>query len=174
MFITQRPARVPAGRAQSTAKIAKEPKAGPQWFVNQQSKRAELLSNANVTKLWIENRQTRAMSCSSSRTSHSCVCLAPIFWNRPADVLQASNADEALHLLETHPEVRVVFSDVEMPGSLDGLGLARCICQRWPRIGIVLTSGHRVRMEMIPQEGRFLAKPYDGKALVRHIEEIIH
>jgi two-component system, response regulator PdtaR len=90
------------------------------------------------------------------------------------DVLQASNADEALHLLETHPEVRVVFSDVEMPGSLDGLGLARCIFQRWPRIGIVLTSGHRVRMEMIPQEGRFLAKPYDGKALVRHIAEIIH
>jgi CheY-like chemotaxis protein len=89
-------------------------------------------------------------------------------------VLQASNADEALHLLETHPEVRVVFSDVEMPGSLDGLGLARCICQRWPQIGIVLTSGHRIRMEMIPQEGKFLAKPYDGKALVRHIEEIIH
>jgi CheY-like chemotaxis protein len=89
-------------------------------------------------------------------------------------VLQASNADEALHLLETHPEVRVVFSDVEMPGSLDGLGLARCICQRWPQIGIVLTSGHRIRMEMIPQEGKFLAKPYDGEALVRHIEEIIH
>jgi CheY-like chemotaxis protein len=90
------------------------------------------------------------------------------------DVLQAGNADEALHLLETHPEVRVVFSDVEMPGSLDGLGLAQCICQRWPRIGIVLTSGHRIRMEMIPREGRFLAKPYDGKALVRHIEEIMH
>jgi CheY-like chemotaxis protein len=90
------------------------------------------------------------------------------------DVLQAGNADEALRLLETHPEVRVVFSDIQMPGSLDGLGLARRICQRWPRIGIVLTSGHRVRAEMIPREGRFLPKPYDGKALVREIEEIIH
>lgn len=88
-------------------------------------------------------------------------------------VLQACNADEALRLLEAHPEVRVVFSDVEMPGSLDGLGLARHICQHWPQIGIVLTSGHRIRVEMIPQEGRFLAKPYDGKALVRQIEAIL-
>ena len=90
------------------------------------------------------------------------------------DVLQASNADEALHLLETHPEVRVVFSDVEMPGSLDGLGLARCICQRWPRIGIVLTSGHYIRPEMKPRGGSFLAKPYDGQALVREIGEIVN
>ncbi|HUB64436.1 MAG TPA: response regulator [Methylocella sp.] len=89
-------------------------------------------------------------------------------------VLQAANADEALRLLEIHPEVQVVFSDVEMPGSLDGLGLAQYICQRWPRIGIVLTSGHRIRTEMIPHEGRFLAKPYDGRALVRQIEEFLH
>jgi CheY-like chemotaxis protein len=90
------------------------------------------------------------------------------------DVLQACDAGEALCVLETHPEVRAVFSDIQMPGSLDGLGLARRIYQRWPQIGIVLTSGHRVRAEMIPREGRFLAKPYDGKALVRHIEEVIH
>src|ERR1700690_572153 len=78
------------------------------------------------------------------------------------DVLQAGNADEALRLLETHPEGRVVFSDIQMPGSLDGLGLARRICQRWPRIGIVLPSGHQVRAEMLPREGKFLPKPYDG------------
>ena len=89
------------------------------------------------------------------------------------EVLEAGNADEALRILETTPDVRVVFSDVEMPGSLDGLGLARNICQRWPSIGIVLTSGHRIRAEMIPREGRFLAKPYDGQALVRQIEEIV-
>jgi hypothetical protein len=61
-----------------------------------------------------------------------------------------------------------------MPGSFDGLGLARRICRRWPSIGIVLTSGHRVRAEMIPREGRFLAKPYDGRVLVRQIEEIVN
>ena len=90
------------------------------------------------------------------------------------EVLEAGNADEALRILEATPEVRVVFSDVEMPGSLDGLGLARNICRRWPSIGIVLTSGHRIREETIPREGRFLAKPYDGQALVRHIEEIVN
>ncbi len=89
------------------------------------------------------------------------------------EVLEAGSAGEALRILEATPEVRVVFSDVEMPGSLDGLGLARCICQRWPGIGIILTSGNRIRAETIPREGRFLAKPYDGKALVRQIEEIV-
>jgi two-component system, response regulator PdtaR len=89
------------------------------------------------------------------------------------EVLEAGNADEALRILEATPEVRVVFSDVEMPGSLDGLGLARNICQCWPRIGILLTSGHRIRAETLPREARFLAKPYDGQALVRHIEEIV-
>ncbi len=90
------------------------------------------------------------------------------------EVLEAGNAGEALRILEATPEVRVVFSDVEMPGSLDGLGLARCICQRWPDIGIILTSGNRIRAETIPCEGRFLPKPYDGKALVRQIEEIVN
>ena len=87
--------------------------------------------------------------------------------------MQAGDAAEALRLLETHPEVSAVFSDVEMPGSLDGLELAQCICQRWPGIGIVLTSGHRVTAELMPQGGRFLGKPYDGNALVRQIEEIL-
>jgi len=90
------------------------------------------------------------------------------------EVLEAGNADEALRILEATPEVRVVFSDVEMPGSLDGLGLARNICRRWPSIGIVLTSGHRIRAETIPREGMFLPKPYDGQVLVRHIEEIVN
>ncbi len=90
------------------------------------------------------------------------------------EVLEAGNADEALRILEATPEVRVVFSDVEMPGSLDGLGLARNICRRWPSIGIVLTSGHRIRAETIPHEGKFLPKPYDGQVLVRHIEEIVN
>ena len=90
------------------------------------------------------------------------------------EVLEAGNADEAFRILEATPEVRVVFSDVELPGSLDGLGLARNICRRWPSIGIVLTSGHHIREEMIPGDGRFVPKPYDGQALVRQIEEIVN
>src|ERR1700732_2406229 len=87
--------------------------------------------------------------------------------------LEAGNAGAAVRILEATPDVRVVFSDVEMPGSLDGLALASRICRRWPSIGIVLTSGHRIREETIPREGRFVAKPYDGQVLVRQIEEIV-
>jgi two-component system, response regulator PdtaR len=89
-------------------------------------------------------------------------------------VLEAGNADEALRIIEATPEVRVVFSDIEMPGSLDGLGLAHRISRRWPSIGIVLASGHRIRAETIPREVRFLPKPYDGTVLVRHIKEIVN
>lgn len=88
-------------------------------------------------------------------------------------VLQASNADEALRVLESHPEVGVVFSDIEMPGALDGLELARRICKRWPEIGIVLTSGHQLRAEIIPRDGRFLPKPYVGTSLLREIKEVM-
>jgi two-component system, response regulator PdtaR len=98
-----------------------------------------------------------------------------IFSPRPGfEVLEARNGDEALRILEATQEVRVVFSDVEMPGSLDGLGLARRICQRWSSIGIVLTSGHLIREKTILRDGKFLLKPYDGQALVRQIEEIVN
>ncbi|MGH6853108.1 MAG: response regulator [Methylocella sp.] len=90
------------------------------------------------------------------------------------EVLEAGNAAEALRILEATPAVRVVFTDVEMPGSLDGLGLAGRVGQRWPGIGIVLTSGHRLRAETIPREGKFLPKPYSGPVLVRHIKEIVN
>lgn len=90
------------------------------------------------------------------------------------EVLEAGNADEALRILEATANVRAVFSDIEMPGSLDGLGLATCVCRRWPNVGIVLTSGHRIRAGTIPHDGRFLAKPYDGQALVREIREIVN
>jgi DNA-binding NtrC family response regulator len=86
-------------------------------------------------------------------------------------VLQAGNADEALRVLDSHPQVRVVFCDIELPGSLNGLGLARCICERWPAIGLVLTSGHPLYKEMAARKGRFLAKPYAGSELVHQIEE---
>ncbi len=89
------------------------------------------------------------------------------------EVLEAGNADQALRILKSTQDVRVVFSDVEMPGSLDGLGLAHNIRRRWPGIEIVLTSGHHISEETIPREGRFVAKPYDGQVLVRQVEEMM-
>lgn len=81
------------------------------------------------------------------------------------EVLEACNADEALAILGLHDEVRLLFSDVDMPGSMDGLELARQVHERWPNIRLLLTSGHHDLQEtMLPDDGKFVAKPwtYDG------------
>jgi CheY-like chemotaxis protein len=56
-------------------------------------------------------------------------------------VIEAGNADEALTLLEVRHDVRLVFTDVDMPGSLNGYALARIVDMRWPGIGVIVTSG---------------------------------
>lgn len=75
------------------------------------------------------------------------------------DVLEASNAEEALQLLEATDDISFVFTDVDMPGRLDGFQLAERIEARWPQIGVLVTSGGRRPDEMRPIR-RFVAKPY--------------
>ena len=55
--------------------------------------------------------------------------------------IEASNADEAIAILEARKDIRIVFTDIDMPGSMDGLKLARAIRDRWPPIELILTSG---------------------------------
>jgi CheY-like chemotaxis protein len=84
--------------------------------------------------------------------------------------LCARNGDEALPLLESRPDVKVVFTDVNMPGRVDGLSLAREVSRRWPWIDVLITSG-RVRegdIDLQP-EWPFTPKPYDPKKVVRRI-----
>jgi CheY-like chemotaxis protein len=77
------------------------------------------------------------------------------------DVVEASNADDAIQLLETKPEIRVVFSDIEMPGSMDGLILMHAVRERWPPANLVLASGRvSPRVEDMPERTVFLRKPY--------------
>jgi CheY-like chemotaxis protein len=56
--------------------------------------------------------------------------------------VEASNADEAIAVLQARKDIRIVFTDINMPGSMDGLKLARAIRDRWPPIELILTSGH--------------------------------
>ena len=56
--------------------------------------------------------------------------------------IEVSNADEAIAILEARKDIRIVFTDIDMPGSMDGLKLARAIRDRWPPIELILTSGH--------------------------------
>ena len=77
------------------------------------------------------------------------------------DVVEAANADEAIAILEARPDIHVVFTDIQMPGSMDGLKLARFVRGRWPPIKIVATSGFVcVGEDDLPQGSRFLTKPY--------------
>ena len=91
------------------------------------------------------------------------------------DTLEAGNADEAIALLETRSDIRIVFTDINLPGSLDGLRLAHAIRHRWPPIELLLTSGHTpVADEDMPERGLFLAKPYDQDELVRTLRSFVH
>lgn len=76
--------------------------------------------------------------------------------------VEARNADEAIAILEGRTDIHIVFTDVDMPGSMDGLRLAAAIRDRWPPIEIIITSGHiRLDDSSIPANTVFFPKPYD-------------
>jgi CheY-like chemotaxis protein len=90
------------------------------------------------------------------------------------EVVEAANADQAIDILESRRDITVVFTDVQMPGSMDGLKLARAVRGRWPPIKIVATSGHlHVRETDLPEGGRFLPKPYRPVQIVGTLRELI-
>ena len=91
---------------------------------------------------------------------------ADMFQDAGYRVLQAGNADEALHLFETNTDIRVLFTDVSMPGSMSGADLALDVAKRWPAIGIIMTSG-RPRPDKLPLSMRFHDKPYEPIAVLR-------
>ena len=82
------------------------------------------------------------------------------------EVYEAGSADAAIALLELHREIRLIVTDVDMPGSMDGLKLAHAVRDRWPPIKIIVTSGRdRIGPHDLPEGGRFFAKPYDPGAI---------
>ena len=89
------------------------------------------------------------------------------------DVVEAANADEAMKILEVRLDITVVFTDIQMPGSMDGLKLAAAIRGRWPPIKIVATSGVvDVRGVDLPEGGQFLPKPYSSAEIVGALREL--
>jgi CheY-like chemotaxis protein len=86
-------------------------------------------------------------------------------------VLEASNADEAMHVLESHADVGILVTDIDMPaGSMDGLGLAASVHDRWPSIKIIIVSGrYQATLAEIPDGSVFLSKPYRPDVLVTQL-----
>lgn len=89
-------------------------------------------------------------------------------------VIEAPDADRAISLLETVPEIAIVFSDIQMPGSLDGLRLFAVIRERWPPVGLLLTSGQIQPSDAdLPRGTRFIPKPYLAHHLRTHLSAIM-
>ena len=77
------------------------------------------------------------------------------------EVIEAVDADEAVSLLESTPSIKLVFTDIQMPGSMDGLMLAAAIRDRWPPVALLITSGKvRPPTDDMPDGARFIPKPY--------------
>ena len=88
-------------------------------------------------------------------------------------VIEAVNAGEALLLLDARPDTRVLFTDVRMPGSLDGFALAHIVSRKCPYVGILVASGDlRPRPADLPPGARFLPKPYSPSALLEAIADM--
>ena len=87
--------------------------------------------------------------------------------------IEAADADQALELLDGRDDIDVLFSDIKMPGTLDGLGLAARVRERWPSMPIILTSGHLYRGDFdMPASVPFLQKPYRAGALIAELERV--
>jgi CheY-like chemotaxis protein len=90
------------------------------------------------------------------------------------DVLEAGDADEAIAILSASNDIRLIFTDVHMPGSMDGLKLVHFIRDRWPPVKVVATSGHaRITDSDLPEGVRFVPKPYSAAEITATLRELI-
>jgi DNA-binding response OmpR family regulator len=91
------------------------------------------------------------------------------------DVIQAVHAADAIvHLEQRGHEVRVLFTDVQMPGDMDGMGLAHHTRNCWPMIGVLVTSGQAVpQLHRLPSGSRFVPKPYGAAQVLAHVRELV-
>jgi two-component system, response regulator PdtaR len=101
------------------------------------------------------------------------VLAAGMFGNAGFRVLEAANGDEALEFLDADSDVQLLFTDVNLPGTIDGLALARQVHDRWPHIGIIVVSGQPMpQPHELPIGCRFHRKPYDVNIVVRQAREL--
>ena len=94
-------------------------------------------------------------------------CAVEMLRDAGYEVLEAAAGDEALKLIEARSDIGVLFTDIEMPGTIDGHALVEIARARQPAMRVVLTSGRmRPRTEELPPLVLFLAKPYRPDDLI--------
>ena len=88
--------------------------------------------------------------------------------------LEVADADAAVSLLESRSDIYLVFTDINMPGTMDGLKLAYAVRDRWPAVKILVVSGQmRPRPADLPLNARFVEKPYRAEAMVDELRSLV-
>jgi two-component sensor histidine kinase/CheY-like chemotaxis protein len=88
--------------------------------------------------------------------------------------IEAVNADDALAILESRTDIELLFTDIQMPGSMDGLKLAYAVRERWPLIKIILVSGQLTLTDADkPIDSRFYGKPLDVKHMIAELQDMM-
>ena len=88
--------------------------------------------------------------------------------------VEAVDADQAVAILESRSDIALLFTDIQMPGSMDGLELARSVHARWPPIKIILVSGQlNLSRSDIPLDSRFFGKPLEANEMIAEMQDMI-
>ena len=88
--------------------------------------------------------------------------------------VEAVDADEAVAILESRSDIALMFTDIQMPGSMDGLKLAHTVHERWPPIKIILVSGQMKPATIdIPADSRFYGKPLEATEMIAEMQNMI-
>jgi two-component system, response regulator PdtaR len=89
-------------------------------------------------------------------------------------VIESTNGEHASTVIRDHANIHVLFTDVHLPGALNGVELAHLARRRWPSIAVLIVSGRALPREAeMPLGSRFLEKPYAQHVVVRHIRDLI-
>jgi CheY-like chemotaxis protein len=117
----------------------------------------------NVAVLVVEDEYLIRMDTSSSLEAAGFI------------VYEAENAADAIRSLELHDEIRLIFTDINMPGSMDGLALAHYVRGRWPPVKIIVTSGYmKIRdSNLLPSGALFVEKPYYPKNIAEKMNALM-
>jgi CheY-like chemotaxis protein len=88
--------------------------------------------------------------------------------------VEAVDADQAVAILESRSDIALLFTDIQMPGSMDGLKLAHAVRKRWPPINIILVSGQLKVADLdLPADSRFFGKPLDARVMIAQMQSMI-
>jgi CheY-like chemotaxis protein len=88
--------------------------------------------------------------------------------------VEAVDADEAFSVLQSRSDIALLFTDIQMPGPMDGLQLAHAVYERWPHLKIILVSGRlKLSSAQIPRESRFFGKPLVSGQIIAEMQNMI-